>query len=216
MSNNTFQSAKKTTEPLTPPQLQKKGQEGLSEQRERRILDIFCKQRGGTDRSRQLALGQWHSSTPTGSGMPQVSPFPKLTCTGGQGGAQEAKQDLAVLAVCTHTLYPIKHLLLQSISRARHSTRNSWTATHWEGKQWFSSSDRDIELQSPSHPPQKGQSCFIHPIFGRTGGAVTFPTNRKTSEIRGFTWQEVLHLHRKHILSFIIKATGKVTNWVIL
>lgn len=198
MSNNTFQSAKKTTEPLTPPQLQKKGQEGLSEQRERRILDIFCKQRGGTDRSRQLALGQWHSSTPTGSGMPQVLPFPKLTCTGGQGGAQEAKQDLAVLAVCTHTLYPIKHLLLQSISRARHSTRNSWTATHWEGKQWFSSSDRDIELQSPSHPPKRSVMLYTSYIRQNWGCChVSYKQKNKWNQrfymARGFTFTPKAH-----------------------
>lgn len=74
------------------------GQPGLSEQSsrgERRILDIFCKPRGGTEGSRQqLALGQGHCSTPTASGTLQVLPFPQLMCTEGQGGAQEAKQDL--------------------------------------------------------------------------------------------------------------------------
>lgn len=74
------------------------GQPGLSEQSsrgERRILDIFCKPRGGTEGSRQqLALGQGHCSTPTDSGTLQALPFPQLMCTEGQGGAQEAKQDL--------------------------------------------------------------------------------------------------------------------------
>lgn len=72
-----------------------------------------------------------------------------------------------------HTLDP-STLLLQFISRARHSTGNSWAAAHCKDNQSFCSSGREIPLQSPSHP-QQGLSCFIHLIFGRTGSAVTFP-----------------------------------------
>lgn len=134
----------------------------------------------------------WDSDIPA---LPHATgiAFPQLTCTEGQRGAQEAKQDLAVLPIYTHTFYPIKHLLLQFISRARQSTRNSSTATHCKGNH-FPALRGIFHHKFPPTPP-KGQSCFTHLIFGRTGSAVTFPTNKKTSQIRSFTFQQVLHLH---------------------
>lgn len=152
-------------------------------------MDIFCKQRGGTEggRQQQLALGQGHCSTPD-SGMLQVLPFPQLTCTEGQRGAQKAKQHLCYLYA--HTLF-----ILSSISSSSSSADKTQHRDLMDRAISLCAALTGVPHCKVPPTPQKGQSCFTHLIFGRTGSAVTFPTNKKTSQIRGFTLQEVLHLH---------------------
>lgn len=134
---------------------------------------MFCKQR--------VALKA--AGTGTGalqnSGRPQELPFPS-SCTEGQRGAQRQSR---ICDTHTHThflSYPAPPPAAQQQSKTQH--KELMDRTHCKGKvQWFCSSDRDIPLQSPSHPP-KGQSCFTHLIFGRTGSAVTFPFHKKVSK----------------------------------
>lgn len=86
-------------------------------------MDIFWKQRGGTEGSRrQLALGQGHCRLPQTVACYRncLSPAHMHRKTPRGPGGQA---DLS--AGSKHT-----HLLLPFISRARHSTRDSSTATH--------------------------------------------------------------------------------------
>lgn len=79
---------------------------------------MFCKQR--------VALKA--AGTGTGalqnSGRPQSCPSPAHAQKDKEGPKGKAG---SVIPTHTHTFYPIQHLLLQPNSRARHSTRNSWT-----------------------------------------------------------------------------------------
>lgn len=100
----------------------------------------------------------WDSDIPA---LPHATgiAFPQLTCTEGQRGAQEAKQDLSVLPIYTHTFYPIKHLLLQFISRARQSTRNSSTATHCKGNH-FPALRGIFHHKFPPTPPKRSVMLY--------------------------------------------------------
>lgn len=128
---------------------------------------MFCKQRGGTE-------GSWHRDRgiaelwqATGAAFPQLMHKDKEGPKGKAG---------SVISTHTHThflSYPAPPPAAHQQSKTQH--KELMDRTHCKGKvQSFCSSDRDIPLQSPSHPP-KGQSCFTHLIFGRTGSAVTFP-----------------------------------------
>lgn len=132
----------------------------------------------------------WDSDIPA---LPHATgiAFPQLTCTEGQGGAQEAKQDLSVLPTYTHTFYPIKHLLLQSISRARQH-KELIDSNSLQG-QSFSSSERDIPPQIPSHPPKK-VSHALHILYSAELGVLSrFLQTKKQVK------SEVLHFNRFYI-----------------
>lgn len=88
---------------------------------------MFCKQRGGTEGS-----SSWHWDNDTAA-LPQTLACHRR-CLSPSSHAQKDKEgpkgkagSICVIHPHTHTFYPVKHLLLQSISIARHSTRNSWT-----------------------------------------------------------------------------------------
>lgn len=132
----------------------------------------------------------WDSDIPA---LPHATgiAFPQLTCTEGQRGAQEAKQDLAVLPINTHTFYPIKHLLLQSISRARQSTRNSSTATHCKGNHFPAL--RGIFHHKFPPTPQK-VSHALHILYSAELGVLSrFLQTKKQVK------SEVLHFNRFYI-----------------
>lgn len=218
MSNNTFQSTKKTTEPFTPPQLQK----GTGRTTRFEWSELWRRQESIWH---LLKAKRWHwrqQAAAAGTGtvtfqhshMLQVLPFPSSHAQKDNEGHRRRSR-IYLCYLHTHTLFILLSISSSSSSaeqdRAQGTHRQQLTARAiifqlWEG----------YSTTNSLPPPQKGQSCFTHLIFGRTGSAVTFPTNKKTSQIRSFTFQQVLHLHWKHILSFIIKAAGKVTNWVIL
>lgn len=97
-----------------------------------------------------------------------------------------------VLAKCTHTFYPVKHLLLQFISRARHSTRNSWTATECKGMNPCPALTGTSHCKVPPSP-SKG-SHALHILYSaELGGLSRFLQTKK--QVRS----EVLHCKRFYI-----------------
>lgn len=144
---------------------------------------MLCKQRGGPE-------GSWDRDSDIAA--PPRALAGQRCCLSPSPGAQQDREGprrqsrswLCWLHAHRVLSYQASPPAAHQQSRTQHKG-NSWAATEISH---FPPLTGIFHCRVPPTPPQKtGQSCFIHRIFGRTGGALTFPTNRKTSQIRGFS-----------------------------